>query len=397
MSFLRRPRTGRPGLLLGLVCIAAALAACGTRSDDSLGLGLIGDRDEQKAVRFVLATADTSVSFQSTAPQADIPFANTLLVSARTGYLVRSLSRFPSSGLPPAGTVIDSASVEWPWREGFGTSPFSLDVHRVTSAWSETAIAADSFPPYDAVPAVSLEIPFGDPVLDTLSMSLTALVQGWVADTTSNFGLALVAAPGEEGELELDARESTTSPRLTVHWTVAGRDTSVSTTPAADTWVLGTTAAFIPLPNEPRRLTVSRGLPTRSLLHFTWTDLGPRATVHRAEMTLHVDAAASSGRAIPIGARSVLAQPWQGFDTGTDAELHGLTTIAATVDSVVLDLTELIAELAAADNHGFQLRATDERVDTDYFRVHAHDTEVAGKAPSLRIWYTPGDVPEATP
>ena len=43
------------------------------------------------------------------------------------------------------------------------------------------------------------------------------------------------------------------------------------------------------------------------------------------------------------------------------------------------------------------LRAVDEHPNTDYIRFHAYDTEVAGKAPVLRIWYTPGDLPGDNP
>jgi hypothetical protein len=380
--------------VLALVALAATvpLESCGTRGDDSLGLGLLGDRTDLKAVRLIEdSPPDTSAAFQSASAPADLASAPTLLVTARPGYLSRALVRFPSTVLPPAGATVDSARIDWPWREGFGISPFSIEIHRVTQPWTEAAIAPDSFPAFDPVAAVTADIPFTDPQLDTLSLDLLSLVQAWAADTTTNLGIALLPAPGEDGELVLDARESGTSPRLTVYWTAGSQDSSASAAPAADVHVLASTSVFVPLTDEPRRLVVSRGLPSRSLLRFVWDDLGPRATIHRADLVLHLDPARTAAQAMVMSVRKVLAEPWDGFSTSTDPEVYAVTTVAAGADSVVFDLTELLNELPVADNHGFLVRANEERSDTDYVRFHAHDTEVSGKAPALRIWYTPGD------
>ena len=393
----RRRRSARAAALLALLASTLPIASCGTQADDSLGVGLLGDRTDEKAVRLLESTPpDTSAAFQSTEAE-NVPTNPTLLVSARAGYLSRALVRFASTALPPAGTPVDSARVEWPWREAFGVSPFTLDVHRVTQVWTESVIAPDSFPAFDAVAAVTAEIPFEDARLDTFSLDLLPLVQAWVADTTLNLGLALVPGPGEDGELVLESREAVTPPRLTVYWTtVAGGDTLVTAAAVADTHVLETTPSFVPLTDEPRRLVVSRGFPSRSFVRFSWEDLGPRATVHRAEMVLHPDPDRSAAQTMAMSVRRVLAEPWEGYATVTGAQVYAVTSVTSSADSVVFDMTELIRELPWEENHGFQVRTNEERSDTDYIRFHAHDTEVAGKAPSLRIWYTPGDEEDGT-
>ena len=326
----------------------------------------------------------------------EVPTSTTLLVSARPGYLARSLLRFQSAGLPPAGTVVDSASLTLPYREGFGTSPFSMTIHRVNAAWLESVIVPDSLPAIGAA-LDTVDVPFEEPVLDTLTVagdSIRVLAQAWVADTTSNFGIALAPADGEDGELALLSREANVPPLLTIHWTVAGRDTSVNVAAVADMYSLGTTPAFTPLDQVPRRVTVACGFPARTHLKFTWEDLGARATVHRAELTLHIDNLISSGRSLNAAVRRLTEEPWTGPDTPADATLQGGTTVSVTADSVTFDVTRSIIQLLSNENHGFEVRAIDERPSTYFIRFHAYDTEDPAKAPHLSIWYTPGDLPE---
>lgn len=382
---------------LAMALAATGIAGCGTRGDDTLGVSLIEDRGDRKAVRFVTLAADSGAAFQSATQAGDPATAPTLLVTARPGYLARALLRFPNSVLPGGAVVIDSAMVVLPYRDGFGDTSFSLAVHRVLEDWTETSGPPDSFPAYDAVPAVTLDVPFSDAALDTFTLTLTALAQAWSDDTTTNFGVALLPAPGEAGEWQPDARESTTPPRLVVHWTASGADSSRNATPSADVYSLGTTPGFVPLSDQPRRVTVARGVAARSFLRFPWEDPGVRATIHRAELTLHGDPSLSAASGFAVGVRRVLAEPWNGFDTGVDPTILGIQTVVADQDSLVLDVTQVVIDLLDAQNHGFEIRAADERPDTDYLRFHGWDTETPALAPTLRVWWTPGDAPEGTP
>lgn len=393
----RRAASARAALSLALLTCALAVAACGTKGDDTLGVSLIEDRGARKAVRFVSMTADTGVSFQSGTQAGDPATATTLLASARPGYSARALMRFPSSVLPGGGATLDSATVIFPFRDGFGTGAFALEVHRVTESWTESTFPPDSFPAYDPVASVTVAVPYLTTALDTFSLSLTALAQAWSDDTTTNFGIALVAAGTEAGELGFDARESTTPPRLTVHWTSSGADSSRNSVPDADTYTLGTTPAFVPLADSPGRLTVARGFAGRSFLYFPWVDPGARSTIHRAELTLHADASLSSTNGFALAVRRVITRPWSGFDTEVDPTLRGIQTATADQDSVVLDVTAVLIEMLDARNEGIEIRPADERPDTDYFRFHGFDSESPALAPTLRVWWTPGDLPEDAP
>lgn len=395
---LHRPKSRRVALarcfaLVALLATAIISASCGTHNDNTLGVALIEDRAELKAVRLVTVTADTSTTYQLLALPGEVPSSATLLVSARPGYLARTLIRFASSTLPPAGTVVDSARLDLPFREGFGSTQFSMLFHAVTESWTETVILPDSFPTFG--PAFdSANVDFAEPLLDTLAVAVGSLVQSWVNDSTSNFGIALAPATGEDAELALGSRESATLPRLTVHWTIAGHDTSVSAVPVADVYSIATTPSFTPLDQEPRRLTVGCGFPSRSLVRFSWADLGPRATIQRAELTLHIDVARSSGRSIVTAIRRLTAEPWSGATTPVDPLFQANMSVSATAETAVFDVTSVLQQLLLQENHGFEIRAVDERPSTYFIRFHAHDTEEPTKLPQLQIWYTPGDVPE---
>lgn len=386
----------RATLVLVLCAAAFGLPACGTKGDDTLGVSLIEDRGDRKAVRFAAMAADSGTAFQSDSQAGDPATAPTLLVTARPGYLARALLRFPNSVLP-GGVTVDSAMVVLPYRDGFGTTSFSLAVHRVLEDWTEASFPPDSFPAFDAVPAVTIDVPFPEAALDTFSLSLTALAQAWSDDTTANFGIALLPAVAETGELAMDARESTTPPRLTVHWTAAGADSSRNAVPSADLYALGTTPGFVPLSGQPRRVTIARGLAARSFLRFPWADPGVRATIHRAELTLHGDAALSSSNGFAIGVRRVAAPPWNGFSTDVDPTVRGIRNVVADEDSVVLDVTDVLIGMLDGGNHGLEIRASDERPDTDYLRFHGWDTESPALAPTLRVWWTSGDLLEDAP
>ncbi len=397
MAFPSARPAGPARAMLLLALAAAGFTGCGTRGDDTLGVSLIEDRGDRKAVRFVSLVADSGAAFQSGTQAGDPAAAPTMPITARPGYLSRALLRFPPSALPGGGVSLDSATVVLPYRDGFGDTSFTLAIHRVLEDWSEVTMPPDSFPAYDAVPAVTLTVPFPEAALDTFNLSLTALAQAWSDDSTTNFGVALLPAAGEEGELELDARQSTTPPILVVYWTASGADSVRGTAPSADLYALGTTPGFVPLSDQPRRVTVARGVAARSFLRFPWEDPGVRATVHRAELTLHGDPSLSAANGFAVGVRRILAEPWNGFATEVDPTILGIQTVVADQDSVVLDVTQVVIDLLDAENHGFEIRPADERPDTDYLRFHGWDTETPALAPTLRVWWTPGDAPEGTP
>jgi hypothetical protein len=131
------------------------------------------------------------------------------------------------------------------------------------------------------------------------------------------------------------------------------------------------------------------------LIRFEIPDLGPRATVNRAELTLFVDPANSKLHDFAIGAQRVTGE-WSGATTPVDATLDGAEAgqfpiVSATADTVRFNITATVSSWVAQGNFGLRVRAIDEISDAEFVRLHAHDSEDAARRPQLKIWYTAGD------
>jgi hypothetical protein len=168
-----------------------------------------------------------------------------------------------------------------------------------------------------------------------------------------------------------------------------------------DTYILETTPDFVPLtpiPGDPGRLTVARGIPARAFLAFTLPDLGERATINRAQLVVWPDQALSQLNSFSLGVSRVLEAGWAGSDTYVGGVIYGPTEATAESDSLVFEIALLVEEIyLEGGNHGFQVRATNELVDIDYLRFHSEASADGARRPRLHIFYTPGDDPEVQP
>ncbi|MGQ0722218.1 MAG: DNRLRE domain-containing protein [Candidatus Eiseniibacteriota bacterium] len=382
---------GRGAASILALLAAGALASCGTREDNSLGVALIRDRGELQAVRYFASQADSSDDFQGQLPSTNLGSSPAITVGSRPGYLARALVQFDAASLPAAGTVLDSAVVRFLYEDGLGAADsLPVGLHRVTAPWGESFYDAALFPPF--LPAADTLTLSAADIGDTLAASLVSFAQTWVDRPDSNFGLALVPLDSTDLMLEYGARTSARVPSLTLHWkTGAGADTSSTAAASQDNSLYSKTASFVPLDGQPGRLTVGRGFPTSSLMALPVPDLGERATVNRATLTLHVDQAQSSLSSVLIRLQRVADSSWSADSTLLDVVAHGLKTITSATDSVDIDVAQLVQDLSSEGNYGVLLRAHEDRTDTDYVRFHGPDTEVAGKEPTLRVWYTPED------
>jgi hypothetical protein len=389
------------------VAALGLLASCGTREDNSLGTSYIADQADLKAVLdTTLAPPDTSADFQLASAASGIGGAGTILVGERVsfGLRARGLVLFDPAAFPGPGTVLTEARLSFFYLEGLreANPPFSIAVHRVTSGWTERGLdTLRVFPTFDPTAAGILDLTpaLGDTTpekANTLSVSVLDLAQSWVEGPDSaNVGLALLPTGGVASIVEFVSRESTsrTPAELFLKW---ARADSVTLPATADTFLLEKTKAFLPLDNEPRRITVSRGFPTRSLLKFELPDFGDRATINRAELLLRFDPALSDYGDFTLRVARLEGAAWTDSIPPLSSAV-GEATAPADRDSVAIPVTELVAELLHEENHGFLVRATDERPDVDVLRIHGHDSEVEEARPRLRVWYTLGDVLEGTP
>ncbi|MEZ5064559.1 MAG: DNRLRE domain-containing protein [bacterium] len=387
-------RDYRARALLTLAGLASltALAACASRGDNGVGVAFI---DEQAADREVVLTEigppDSTTDFQAPGVPATVGQGTTLIVGARTGYRLRSLVRYTASSFPDSGTVVDSAFVSFFFRNEFGDGPLSMSVHRTTKEWFEGRIPFDSLPTFTAA-ADTIDVPFRDVTVDTVTFRLDDFVRFWVDHPDSNFGLLLEPLAGQTDEVEFGSRESLDGSQLTIHTP----DGAVTPPVDRDTWSLQTVVPFMTLAGDPGHLTISNGLPVRSLVRFDVPDFGDRATINRAELLFRVDDTASAYGTMRCGFQRATG-PWQDDSTEVEAILYGIRDVESGADSLSFDVTSLLRVLQTQDNEGFLFRSSDERRNTDYLRVHGGPGADPALAPKLRVWYTPGDEIGGTP
>ena len=139
--------------IAAVYCLALAVAfsaGCSTKEDHTLGVGLIEDLGDIKAVQTViLSPPDTTEDFQLTSSEGSSGQASSLLLGIDSGILSRPLVRFDVGALPDSGqsAIVDTSFVRFFFDESSG-DPQSLvaTIHRVGSAWNEFIAAADSLP-----------------------------------------------------------------------------------------------------------------------------------------------------------------------------------------------------------------------------------------------------------
>lgn len=393
----------RAAAAAGLLLVATLLVSCGTREDNSLGVGFIEDRAGIKEVRYLAVTPDSATDFQLVAQDSVAGTGSGLTVGSQSGYEARTLIAYDLLALARTGTTVDSAAIHWVY-DGFLGAPSQLEVavHRIAEDWTESPFPA-SFPALDAAAdTVTLVRVDGDTLSpgDTVVVEVAApIVQAFADSTIANFGMALVPVDDTDLLLEYWSRNSALPPRLVIRGTTSGgADTTATFVPTKDLTFLDKTAAFVPLDGQPGRLTVGRGIATIALLHFPLPDFDPRTTVNRAVLTVHVDQAMSSLNDFTVRPQRVTDEEWSTDSTAVDAVVQSswLQAVSASTDSLEFEIRGLAVDWVREGNFGLMLRAHEGRADTDYFRFHGPDTEAPALAPVLHVWYTPAD-PGAEP
>lgn len=380
---------------LGLTAVFL-VAGCGSRKNDALGLDYIEDQAQTKAVRTITITPpDSSSDFQLSAPEGTSGLTTTLLLGQETGLSSRGLVRFDLAALPDSGqsASLIAATARFFFHEGTGDpATLALAVHRCVSNWEESIASADSlFPAIDPV-GFTTSLAVADSG-DSADISVTELVRFWIDRPDSNFGIALLPEAGVNGLQEFYSAEGLLPPQLLARWSTASGESTAAINPNHDTFFLRTTTGFVPLSDTPGRLAVGRGIAARSFVKFPFPDLGPRATIHRAELTLFADQSVSRLHEFTIGVQRLLDANWNGASTSLDGTIESAVSVSAQSDSVTILVTTAVNEMLDEGNFGFLVRANDEKPDVDFIRFHAGDSEDSARRPRLKIWTTAGDAP----
>ncbi|HEX7320743.1 MAG TPA: DNRLRE domain-containing protein [bacterium] len=108
----------------------------------------------------------------------------------------RTLMRFDLSSLPP-GTPISAATVSLYMWDQAGVD-FNVDIHKVLASWTETGVTWSNQPSFNAT--VESSLPYQG--YTWWHFTITALVQDWVNNPGSNYGMILrnnPEIPGDNG------------------------------------------------------------------------------------------------------------------------------------------------------------------------------------------------------
>ncbi len=88
------------------------------------------------------------------------------------------------------------------------TAAGTMDVYQLGGNWTENAVTYSNAPPLGPLVAQAVNIPAS--ALNTfISIDVTTALQGWVANPSSNFGIALVASPLSGISVAFDSKEAT--------------------------------------------------------------------------------------------------------------------------------------------------------------------------------------------
>lgn len=408
------------------VACAAAAAACTDQGRSPVGIdilpgGVLGDGLESVASTAFTTAVDYEIFPSRRADGDRLPSA--LAWPAPPGIESRPIFRFVAASSDPL--VQQSELLDANLRlvyslESAPSTPVEIDVHRVTSEWSEDAATWErrllgtpwgapgaDFDP-EPVATFTVEPAPAEPdsaiQADSLTVELPAdLVAGWRDGSIPNHGLILVqSTPGEEVEFASRGGAegfNNNGPTLLVNERLPGEEGAIQLRT-----ILAVEDTFLPhdpdpLPADPG-LSVAAGDPTRRIfLEPALDDLPAGATVARARLVLTVDAASIPGDTLRIAALEAESE-FLGEKTVFDPLAASTVLAVASVpgdvapgDTVVFEgsrLTRLIrAWLRSPDsNTGLGLISAEEATGFGEIRFHG-PTADAGVRPRIELLILP--------
>jgi len=228
----------RPIVVTAAVFVALSASACNPGGPANPGAGGLGTISSPLTTCVTLRRGDGGVVADAAIWSAYPNYnegAGSNLWTGHSGGTARSLFRFDLSSIP-AGSRIVSATASLYVSNAELTS---VNVHRVTAPWSESAVTWSSFADaFDA--SVAAAFPTGG--WDTRTFDLTAQVQDWVSGVTPNYGFVLEedATPFVTGYSSSESDNVANRPSMSVCFDTNG-GASTSSTAAATT--VGTSSA----------------------------------------------------------------------------------------------------------------------------------------------------------
>jgi hypothetical protein len=153
-------------------------------------------------------------------------FASILTSAGDPDHQTRSYVHFDLTGQSIAAGekamlnlyVRDGAGLGLPFGNPSTSFPAPTDVYGASSTWSESTLTWNNQPGFTGSPAASKNI---DGVGQHVSFDITSLVQSWIANPSTNFGVAIdqsvvVTTPTGEVATVYDSSSATNAPFLQI-------------------------------------------------------------------------------------------------------------------------------------------------------------------------------------
>ncbi|MGA9115851.1 MAG: DNRLRE domain-containing protein [Bacteroidota bacterium] len=272
-----------------------------------------------------------------------------------------------------------------------GTGNLTFTVHKVTSAWSQTAARWDSLPSYEEAVVRGTGSVGTAPDTQQVWIPLdTALVREWLRPATfTQYGVILVPGAGStliRGFHSFDYDSTGFYPALEV----IARGSSGGVTDTAlyfrgiDTFV----GNVDPPPSAPGLFFVQAGVAWRAALQFDLSFIPEGATVHSSRLELFWDRAASAVNRFSADT-AVIGYVIRSATDPKNFSSQGTTGEPAD-SAFVFDLRNAAQSWVNRPNYGLLLRhgSYTEFSSFDRYAFFGHDAPTARLRPSLRLRYS---------
>lgn len=175
--------------------------------------------------------ADSDSEFQNDSPNFNNGASQTLAIGEEdfTSTKYRAVIHFPVTTYIPPGSIINSAILYLDCYADASNGTGRMKIYKTTSSWGELTVTWNTQPSYDSTVLTYTDIANGYTGVVTFS-DFTALVQGWLDGTISNYGfftrITETTTDNENDKhFKFRSRDYTTQanrPRLVVDYTPVG-------------------------------------------------------------------------------------------------------------------------------------------------------------------------------
>lgn len=370
------------------LAVAAVLAGASLSCSDepnAVGIEVLPPEDLVSIDTVVIREA-TSLSFKQFISPNDL----SLLLGTYRGYEARTLVRFRSlpDSLRDAQVVSATLRMKPFYVFGDSMSTLSFNVYKILQSWSESSATWDSIVTafYDPTPRGN----FAQVVSDTTAMKLSfdpSLAQEWLiaaADSTDQFGMLLLPAPGQSVIKGFASFRSSLPPTLDIIYEKSGRvDTLI--------WSLGydVYVANVDLPSNPELMYVQAGVTYRTRLWFDVSMIPADAIIHNATLELTINRSASELGGMAFDSVFVYHVS---DSSNNEFEASGIVLSRGVKDNP--DLLEVNVTRNAQrwvlgeSNEGFLLRAYAESNQLDLIALFSPEAPEVNNRPRLKITYS---------